>query len=271
MSEPYLLGYRRVEQERLERQSVELAAESEWLFEQVGVTVGWRVVEVGCGPRGCLELLARRVGARGAVVGLGRSREQAATAARFVAETGLANVEIRHADARSAGLPSESFDLVTARLVLVNVPEPQQLLGEMVRLARPGGVIALHEPDASTQRCDPPHAAWSRALELLRRYGELHAIDRTIGVRLPRMLRAAGVIDVQTRALVHAYPVDHPQRMLVSMFLANVADRLLAERLIDRAELDAVQRELRTHLEDPETLILSPVFVQAWGRMSAHA
>jgi hypothetical protein len=32
-SDPYFLGYRKAEQERLERQSQELAHESEWLFD----------------------------------------------------------------------------------------------------------------------------------------------------------------------------------------------------------------------------------------------
>ncbi len=45
--DPYLLGYRQAEQERLEQQSHQLAHESEWLFEQIGVREGWRVVEIG--------------------------------------------------------------------------------------------------------------------------------------------------------------------------------------------------------------------------------
>jgi hypothetical protein len=75
-SDPYLLGYRQAEQERLERQADELAHESEWLFDQIGVRAGWRVIEIGCGPRGCLGLLSRRVGSEGRVVGVERSSEQ---------------------------------------------------------------------------------------------------------------------------------------------------------------------------------------------------
>src|SRR5882724_7920877 len=90
--DPYLLGYRRAEQERLERQADELAHESAWLFDHVGVGDGWRVVEIGCGPRGCLGLLSERVGATGRVVGVERSGEQVERARLFVAESGLTNV-----------------------------------------------------------------------------------------------------------------------------------------------------------------------------------
>lgn len=111
------------------------------------------MVEIGCGPRGCLDLLARRVGAPGRVVGVERSAEQAERARYFVADRHLTNVEVMTADARALELPAKTFDLATARLVLVNVPRPEEIVAEMVRLTKPGGIIALHEPDSTTQRC----------------------------------------------------------------------------------------------------------------------
>ena len=46
----YFLGHSSVEQRRLQQQAEELAEESAWLFDQVGIAQGWRVVEIGCGP-----------------------------------------------------------------------------------------------------------------------------------------------------------------------------------------------------------------------------
>src|SRR6185503_505892 len=99
------------------------------------------------GPQGCLDLLSERVGPSGTVVGVERSEEAVALAQRFVAERGLRNVQVLHGDARSSSLPKASFDLVTARLVLVNVPNPEQIVSEAVALVRPGGVVAFHEVD----------------------------------------------------------------------------------------------------------------------------
>src|SRR5690349_21128517 len=47
--------------------------------------------------------------------------------------------------ARAVGLADGSFDLVTSRLVLVNIPEPERMVATAVALARPGGVVAFHE------------------------------------------------------------------------------------------------------------------------------
>jgi SAM-dependent methyltransferase len=266
-SDPYFLGYRQAEQERLERQAHELAHDSGWLFDQVGVREGWRVVEIGCGPQGCLGLLAERVGATGRVVGIERSAEQVQRAQQFVADSHFTNVDVLHADARRTGLLEQSFDLATARLVLVNVPEPELLVREMVRLVRPGGVVALHEPDSTTQRCDPPLPAQTRLLQILNTYAELNGIDRTIGPRVPRLLREAGVVDVRVNALVHEYPLGHGRRMLLLEFVENARSRILDQKLIGEVELNELTAALKRYLEDPETLVLSSVFVQAWGRI----
>ncbi|MBI3249174.1 MAG: methyltransferase domain-containing protein [Deltaproteobacteria bacterium] len=265
-SDPYLLGYRRAEQERLERQADELAHESAWLFDHVGVGDGWRVVEIGCGPRGCLGLLSERVGATGRVVGVERSEEQVARAQQFVADSRLTDVVVLHADARNTGLPAGTFDLATARLVLVNVPEPEQLVAEMVRLVRPGGVVALHEADSTTQRCDPPLSAQTRLLQVLNTYAEMNGIDRSIGLRAPRMLREAGLVDVRVNPLVHVYPPAHARRMLLLEFVENARPRILDKGLIEEVELNELTAALRHHLEDPRTLVVSSLFIQAWGR-----
>jgi cyclopropane fatty-acyl-phospholipid synthase-like methyltransferase len=47
----YILGYRRAELERLQRQAEQLRSESARLFDEVGITDGARVLEIGCGPR----------------------------------------------------------------------------------------------------------------------------------------------------------------------------------------------------------------------------
>src|SRR4051794_31805836 len=161
----YFLGYRAAEQQRLKAQALELADESSRLFDGLALAPGARVLEIGCGPQGCLGLLAERVGPSGEVVGVERSDDAVALAKEFVVEQGLTNVEIIHGDARSTGLPLESFDAVTSRLVLVNVPEPQEIVDEAVSLAKPGGVVAFHEADYVAHVCDPPLEAWDRAIE----------------------------------------------------------------------------------------------------------
>lgn len=94
----------------------------------------------------------------------------------------------------------------------------------------------------------------------------MNGIDRAIGPRVPRLLRDAGLMNIRVNALVHEYPPGHGRRMLLLEFVENARSRLLDQQVIGEAELNELTAALKRHLEDPETLVLSSVFVQAWGR-----
>jgi hypothetical protein len=81
------------------------------------------------------------------------------------------------------------------------------------------------------------------------------------------MLREAGVVDIRVNPLVHIYPAGHSRRNLLHEFVENARSRILQKNLIGNIELDELITALKKHLEDPETLVLSSVFIQAWGRI----
>lgn len=268
-SDPYFLGYRSAEQDRLRRQAEELAGEARWLLDQCRLATGARAIDVGCGPQGILDLLAERVGPKGSVVGLERGEEAVGLARAFVAERQLANAEVVQGDAKATGFPRGSFDLAHARLVLVNVPEPEQVIAELVALVRPGGMVASHEADYVAHLCDPPLPAWTRLLEVLETYSRLNGIDLFVGRRVHGMLRAAGLVDVHVHPVIHVYPHGHGRRTILLNFVENLRDRLLAQGLVTETELSDLMASLQRHLDDPGTLVVSHLFFQTWGRKPA--
>jgi ubiquinone/menaquinone biosynthesis C-methylase UbiE len=265
-SDQYFLGYSSAEQQRLQRQAQELAGEATWLFDQIGLSPGSRVVEIGCGPQGCLDLLADAVGAKGSVVGVEVSEHAVELARRFLSERRITNAEVRQGDAKATGLPRGSFDLATARLVLVNVPEPEKIVAEMVALVKPGGVVALHEADWVVHVCDPPLAAWDRLMQALEAYSKANRIDLFVGRRIRRMLLGAGLVDVHANPLIHVYGPGNSRRPIFLQFVQNLRDRIIAEGLISEGEFADSVASLERHLDDPATFVVSHLFVQAWGR-----
>ena len=144
MAEPdhYLLGRGEAEEARLKRQIADLAPDSDAQFEKIGINAGERILDLGCGTGGVLHLLGKRVGPTGSVLGIERSPHFVSLARRFVADHALPQVEVHEGDAYDTGLPRASFDGAHMRLVLVNVPEPERVVREMVSLVRPGGWAA---------------------------------------------------------------------------------------------------------------------------------
>jgi ubiquinone/menaquinone biosynthesis C-methylase UbiE len=266
----YALGSSAGESARLQRQADELAADSRDLLDRVGLRPGQAVIDLGCGPRGILDLLAERVAPAGRVVGLDADPAHTAMAAEFAAGRGLGGVQIMTADARRTGLPPGSFDLVHARTLLVNVPDPADVAAEMVRLARPGGRVASMEPDTEHGRCHPPHPAFDRLCDIFAAAFRRNGADPWIGRRVPELFRQAGLEDIQVEARVQMYPPGNSRRTIRADLVRAMQPQVLEMGLASATELDELDTAARAHLQDPHTIVISGLLFLTWGRKPNH-
>jgi SAM-dependent methyltransferase len=265
----YILGDSPAEIQHLVHQAEVYSEEANGLFDLIGIAPGRSAIDIGCGVMGVLHLLADRVGPTGRVVGLDRERRMVETGRELAQRRGL-DIELIEADATRTDLPGGSFDLVHARTLLLSVANPEAILEEMVRLVRPGGVVAVQEADAAAWVCDPPHPAFdvlrSQILSAYRHTGK----DFNIGRRLPRMLRAAGLEDVTARATARVTQRgDYYQTFLLTI-ATLVRDVILGSGELTADEFDAYVAELGTHLDQPGAITCQPVIWQAWGRRRAR-
>ena len=264
-SPEYLLGHDAAEEDRLRFQAEDLASDTRWLLDRIGLHSGDCAIDIGCGPQGILDLLSERVGPRGKVIGLEQSLPTVERARRFAKRRGLENVKVIQGDANRTGLPRGSFDFVHARLVLINIPAPQRVVDEMAALARPGGVVASHEGDWHGWICDPPSAARDALFEICDSYARDTGIDLAIGRKSHRLLRAAGLENVRVHPTIRSLPHGHPRRGIFLEFLRNMRERLLAHGAVVESEFDRLTAELARDLDDPQRLLCHPYFL-AWGR-----
>lgn len=261
----YLLGADDPERARLLAQAETYRAATAALLDRIGVTPGQRALDVGCGPLGVLDLLADRAGPDG-VVGLDREPRMLAMAERSLAERGVAGVRLVQGDATRTGLPDAAFDLVHERLVLVNVPRPEEVVAEMVRLTRPGGWVVLQDADVATWTCEPPLPAWDRLRGAVVAAWEANGLDRHVGRRLGTLLRRAGVVDVELEADVRVLRHGHPLQRQLLAFAQLFRDRVLAAGALSAAELDDLLDATGAHLADPATDVVHLTQFRAWGR-----
>jgi SAM-dependent methyltransferase len=262
----YALGSNPAESARLQRQSDELRPQTAELLGRIALEPGQSAIDLGCGPSGILELLSASVSPGGRVVGLDADRAHAALARQYASERGLANVEVVTADARHTGLPPDTFDLVHARTVLVTIPEPQEVLAEMVRLARPGGWVASQEPDLEGAFCYPPLPAWDRLREIFRAGFSRSGADLQIGRRLTELYRQAGLEEIEVVVHAPVYPPGHSRRTILPDLVRSLRPMILELGLSDEPELAELDWAVREHLADPRTVSLTHLLVVAWGR-----
>jgi len=265
----YSLGSSQGESARLKRQAEELAPESRALLDRVGLRPGQSAIDLGCGPRGILDLLAERVSPGGRVVGLDADPAHAAMAAEFAAEQELDGVQVLTGDARHTGLPSGSFDLVHTRTLLNTIPQPAEVVAEMVLLARVGGWVASMEYDMEYALCYPPDPAFARICEIFTVAFRRNGADPWIGRRLPELFRDAGLADVGVEVRAPVYPHGHPRRTARADLVRSMRPHVLEMGLATEAELDELDAAARARLNDPRTVAVPGLVFLAWGRKPA--
>lgn len=159
---------------------------------------GESVLDVGCGAGDDVFVLADLVGPSGRAVGVDSSRTMVDEARRRAAETGIEGIEFVQSDASALDLPDAAFDAVRSDRLFQYLLEPQAVLGEMCRVVRPGGRVAIAESDWETAVFDAPddvtariNAAWAASRP-----------NGRAGQQLFRLCKTAGLVDVSVEGIV---------------------------------------------------------------------
>jgi SAM-dependent methyltransferase len=226
-------------------------------IDALGIAEGWRCWEVGAGGASVPSWLADRVGPTGHVLATDIDVSWMAGDSRF---------EVRRHDVGVGPAPEAGFDLVHARLVLVHVQQRDAALATMVSALRPGGWLLVEEADPMLQplACpDESGPAERLANKLKRDFRTLMAqrgVDLSYGRALPRLLRAAGLADVEADAF---FPLTGAAcALLERATVMQIRDRLVAAGLATEAEVD---QHLANVEAGPIDLATSPM-ISAWGR-----
>ena len=130
--------------ERFRRQSAEMGADAtKTLVEAAQIVTGMRVLDVACGAGEPAISLAELLRERGEVTGVDMAAGPLEVARQRAAQRGLTNLHFQQADVHALGFHGESFDRVTSRLGIMFFGNPVQALGELRRVLRSGGRVAL--------------------------------------------------------------------------------------------------------------------------------
>ncbi|GIN21054.1 MAG TPA: demethylmenaquinone methyltransferase [Bacillus bacterium] len=119
-------------------------------MEKMNVQEGSSALDVCCGTGDWTIALAERAGKEGRVVGLDFSKNMLAVAKEKMEQKGLEQVTLIQGNAMELPFDDDSFDFVTIGFGLRNVPDYMQVLQEMFRVTKPGGMAVCLETSQPT-------------------------------------------------------------------------------------------------------------------------
>lgn len=125
-----------------------------------------RVLEVGSGTGAMMRALARRPDFQGTAVGVEQSPAFVAAARRLAREEGVGDrVAFEVGDAHKLELPDESFDAVIINTVISHVGDTAAVLGELARVVRKGGTVAIFDGDYASMTYAYPDVDLGRRMD----------------------------------------------------------------------------------------------------------
>jgi SAM-dependent methyltransferase len=230
-------------------------------LEAIGISPGWRCLELGAGGGSVAAWMARRV------AGPGRGRTSGEVLAtdvdtRFLDELTEPNLTVLRHDAARDPLPEERFDLVHARFLLEHLPEREEVLDRVLRSMAPGAALVV-QSIASFPIASSPHRDFRRAMASLER-----VLARTIGTdsrwgrSFPAPLQRRGLVDVGAAIHLPVTGGANASATCWALTLAQLRPRMLELGLSDAPTLDRAERLLA----DEAFFDFAFATAIAWGR-----
>lgn len=213
----------------------------EIFFDWIAPRPGWRWIDIGCGNGAVTELLVERC-APAEVQALDPSDAQLDFAR---ARPGMRIAEFRSGSAMALPFAEDTFDAALMALVIFFVPEPPKGVAEMVRVVRPGGLIAAYAWDFANGGF--PYAPFQ---DEMRGIGVTPVMPTSVDASrmevMQSLWRGAGLDAVETRQItVQQGFADFEEFWAVGLTAAPI--RATVSTMTD-ADVELLKRKVRARL-----------------------
>jgi len=124
------------------------------------ISIGAKVLDLGCGAGLDTLIAAGKAGPDGRVIGVDFSETMLARARQGLAEAGIANVEFKKADAEEVPILDGAIDVALVNGIFNLNPAREAIFSELARVLRPDGTVfaaelILREPLPAEIRDNP--------------------------------------------------------------------------------------------------------------------
>ena len=258
MTSKYLMENER-EADRLEAKTD--AGFSRRLLKEAGLKNGMRALDAGAGTGAVAREMSTLVGKKGCAFALDASHDRL-SAGKLLARSKRRRLHFLQGDLSSIPLRTGSLDFIWSRFVFEYLSNPDEVLGELTRLLRPGGKIVVGDLDGNGIFHYPISPSLEKRLGLVIS-GLKGRLDPHAGRKLYHRFRMAGLADVKVAVMpYHLYCNAIGQGDLDNWRLKLETLRPIGEAALGGAKAyRSFSKEYLELLRDPDALSYSLLFM----------
>jgi ubiquinone/menaquinone biosynthesis C-methylase UbiE len=267
----YVMGVSEHERRRLLLQGSILNSLTDRFLREAGLSVGMRVLDLGCGIGDVTLIAARIVGPRGSVTGLDPDGAALNTAQERAHEENLLQVNFEQATFEACAT-ERPYDAVVGRHVLIHSADPLGWIRKTSSLLRTAGIAAFQEYDLSYfPPIEPELPLFIELRECLVELFRRAVAYPDTGARLYHWMQLAGFSKTRSNGeCLMGGGVESPYYEWFAETIRSVAPRLESLGLIGAMELDlpTLAIRLRDEAISRAGCLTTPLIVSCSGERS---
>lgn len=226
---------------------------SKALLLELGLTDGWRCLEIGAGGGSLVQWMSDR----------GASVTAVDIDTHLIDHLASDTVRVECLDVRGAKFPSDEFDLIHARLLFEHLEDRQAILRRLVASLRPGGWMVVEDYDWTCFGWDPPHPALDATTAALHSFAtQASGVDIDYGRRIVADLDRAGLIDVRGEGRTRIIHASRPGFDFFRLSIESLRHRAVEAAVLSEEDSEAASERLG----DPQMRVYTPVMMAGIGR-----
>ncbi|MBS1517187.1 MAG: class I SAM-dependent methyltransferase [Bacteroidetes bacterium] len=262
----YILGVNSTELRRLEFQHDVWKEVTDSFLNKINIQKGWKCLDVGAGPGFVSMQFLDLTGETGEVTALEPGKIYLDNFREYCRTKKIENAKFINSSLENAELEENHYDLIFLRWVIDFVSDPGNFLLKLLRSLKKGGVIALQDYAYEGIALFPKGGPFDNIADYVRKYWIAGGGDPYFTTNIPAVFRKENI------ELMEFSPVslagDNRSNIFrwAYLFFKGHLHSMTELNIISKELEAALDQDLESHYENPDTVFFSPVIVNIIGK-----
>lgn len=238
---------------------------TERLLKDAGISIGMKVLDIGCGNGEVSFLISKLVGESGEVVGVDVNNQAIALGRKRAEESKISNVTFVEGKIPEAVSTLGQFDAVVGRRILMYLANPVETLKSVKKFIIPGGLFIFQESDSTmVPYSRVPMPLHDKVVNWMWKTVEQEGADIHMGFNLPSLFNKVGISTshIRTEPVIQGQGTHYSLEFIMRAMLPRITKHNVATEV--EIDIDTLEQRLSEERSD-DTVYISDMAFGIWG------